>query len=169
MLGENADPIGPPPRHFPVIARHRVAYYDEINEASRSLDWTNWAAFFIPVLTEAIEGFVAAVKFIAAKRAYLAKYESAFSERAKKVILRMFEDGEEGVKAGLSASKWVRMAKVSKPTARARARSRRVRRGGPPARRRFDKVNASPSPGRVGDRRNCYLNQSAIQHLPLTT
>ena len=29
----------------------------------------------------------------------------------------MFEDGEEGVKAGLSASKWVRMAKVSKPTA----------------------------------------------------
>ena len=100
-----------------VIARHRVAYYDEINEASRSLDWTNWAAFFIPVLTEAIEGFVAAVKFIAAKRAYLAKYESAFSERAKKVILRMFEDGEEGVKAGLSASKWVRMAKVSRRSA----------------------------------------------------
>ncbi len=100
-----------------VIARHRVAYYDEINEASRSLDWTNWAAFFIPVLTETIEGFVAAVKFIAAKRAYLAKYESAFTERAKKVILRMFEDGEEGVKAGLSASKWGRMAKVSKPTA----------------------------------------------------
>ena len=44
-------------------------------------------------------------------------FEVAFSERAKKVILRMFEDGEEGVKAGLSASKWVRMAKVSKPTA----------------------------------------------------
>jgi predicted transcriptional regulator len=100
-----------------VIARHRAAYYDEINEASRSLDWTNWAAFFIPVLTETLEGFVAAVKFIAAKRAYLAKYESAFSDRAKKVILRMFEDGEEGVKSGLSASKWVRMAKVSKRTA----------------------------------------------------
>ena len=100
-----------------VIARHRVAYYDEINEASRSLDWTNWAAFFIPVLTETIEGFVAAVKFIAAKRAYLAKYESAFTERAKKVILRMFEAGEEGVKAGLSASKWMRMAKVSKRSA----------------------------------------------------
>ena len=29
----------------------------------------------------------------------------------------MFEDGEEGVKTGLSASKWVRMAKVSKSTA----------------------------------------------------
>ena len=58
---------------------------------------------------------------------------------------------------------------TAKPPARARARSRRVRRGGPPARRRFDKVNASSSPGRVGDRRNCYLNQSAIQHLPLTT
>ncbi len=100
-----------------VIARHRAAYYDEISEASRTLDWTNWAAFFIPVLTETLEGFVSAVKFIATKRAYLAKYAPAFSERAKKVILRMFEDGEAGVKAGLSASKWVRMAKVSKPTA----------------------------------------------------
>ena len=100
-----------------VIARHRAAYYDEINEASRTLDWTNWAAFFIPVLTETIDDFVAAVKFIAAKRAFLAKYEAAFSERAKKVILRMFEDGEAGVKAGLSASKWVRMTKVSKRSA----------------------------------------------------
>ena len=100
-----------------VIARHRAAYYDEINEASHTLDWTNWAAFFIPVLTETIDDFVAAVKFIAAKRAFLAKYEVAFSERAKKVILRMFEDGEDGVKAGLSASKWVRMTKVSKRSA----------------------------------------------------
>ena len=58
---------------------------------------------------------------------------------------------------------------TAKPPARARARSRRVRRGGPPARRRFDKVNASPSPRRGGDTRNCSLNQSAIQHLPLTT
>ena len=31
--------------------------------------------------------------------------------------LKAFEDGEEGVKAGLSAAKWMRMAKVSKPTA----------------------------------------------------
>ena len=100
-----------------IIARHRAAYYDEINEASRSLDWTNWAAFFIPVLTEMMTDFVAAMRFVKAKRDYLAQYEHGFSERAKKVILRMFEDGEEGVKAGLSASKWMRMAKVSKPTA----------------------------------------------------
>jgi len=100
-----------------VIARHRAAYYDEINEASRSLDWTNWAAFFIPVLTEMMTSFVEAMRFVKAKRDYLAKYEGGFSERARKVVLRMFEDGETGVKAGLSAAKWMRMAKVSKPTA----------------------------------------------------
>ena len=100
-----------------VIARHRAAYYDEINAASRSLDWTNWAAFFIPVLTEALNDFVAAVKFISAKRAYLSKYESGFSDRAKKVLLRMFEDGMDGIKAGLSVAKWVRMTKVAKRTA----------------------------------------------------
>lgn len=100
-----------------VIARHRVAYYDEINAASRSLDWTNWAAFFIPVLTELLTDFLAAMNFVAAKRDYLTKYERHFSDRARKVILRMFEDGEEGVRAGLSAAKWMRMTKVSKPTA----------------------------------------------------
>ena len=100
-----------------VIARHRAAYYEEINEASRSLDWTNWAAFFIPVLTEMMTSFVSAMRFVKAKRDYLAKYESGFSERARKVVLRMFEDGEEGAKGVLSAAKWMRMAKVSKPTA----------------------------------------------------
>lgn len=99
------------------IARHRTAYYDEINEASRTLNWTNWAAFFIPVLTEMMTSFVEAMRFVKAKRDYLARYESSFTERAKKVILRMFEDGERGVKAGLSVAKWMRMAKVSKSTA----------------------------------------------------
>ena len=101
----------------PVIARHRAAYYDEINEASRTLDWTNWAAFFIPVLTEMMTDFVAAMRFVKAKREYLAKFETGFSARAKKVILRMFEDGETGAKGVLSAAKWMRMAKISKPTA----------------------------------------------------
>lgn len=100
-----------------IIARHRAAYYDEINEASRTLDWTNWAAFFIPVLTEVLTSFLSAVRFTKVKREYLSKFEGAFSERTKKVVHRMFEDGEEGVKAGLSAAKWMRMTKVSKPTA----------------------------------------------------
>ena len=99
------------------VSRHRRAYYDEINVASHTLDWTSWAGFFVPVLTELLEGFVAASRFVAAKRDYLARYEAAFSERARKVVLRMFEDGEAGAKAGLSAAKWTRMAKVSKPTA----------------------------------------------------
>ena len=36
---------------------------------------------------------------------------------AFKVILRMFEDGMDGINAGLSAAKWVRMTKVAKRTA----------------------------------------------------
>ena len=100
-----------------LVFRHRRAYYDELNVASRTLDWTAWAGFFVPVLTELLEGFVSAVRFVAAKRDYLSRYEAAFSERARKVVLRMFEDGEAGAKAGLSAAKWMRMAKVSKPTA----------------------------------------------------
>ena len=100
-----------------IIARHHKAYYEEINAASHSLDWTNWCAFFIPVLTELLTSFVDAAKFIVAKRAYLERYGQSFSNRSKKVILRMFDGGEKSVTAGLSTAKWMRMAKVSKPTA----------------------------------------------------
>lgn len=100
-----------------IVARHRRFYYEEINRASKSLDWTSWAAFFIPVMTELLTDFLSALRFVAAKRDYLAKYASLFSERASKGILRMFEDGEKGARAGLTVPKWIRMTKVSKPTA----------------------------------------------------
>lgn len=100
-----------------VIMRHRKDYYDEIHSASQSLDWTNWARFFIPVLSETLTDFLTAAQFVADKGEYLARYESRISERAKKVIVRMFRDGPHGVAAGLSAAKWTRMTKVSKPTA----------------------------------------------------
>ena len=100
-----------------VIDRHRKEYYDLINLASMSLDWTEWAKFFIPVLTETMTDYLSAADFVRAKGEFLSKFESRLSERAKKVIMRMFRDGVAGVAAGLSAAKWVRMAKVSKPTA----------------------------------------------------
>ena len=100
-----------------IIARHRAAYYDEINAASRSLDWTSWAAFCISVLTETLTSFLDAVDFVAAKRRYLTAFWDRLSPRARIVLLRMFEDGREGVASGLSVAKWRRMAKVSKATA----------------------------------------------------
>jgi len=39
------------------VARHRRAYYDELHTASLTLDWTSWAGFFVPVLTELLESF----------------------------------------------------------------------------------------------------------------
>ena len=100
-----------------VIMRHRKDYYEEIHRASQSLDWTAWAKFFIPVLTETLTDFITAAQFVVVKGEYLSWYESRISERAKKVIVRLFRDGPSGVAAGLSAAKWMRMTKVSKPTA----------------------------------------------------
>ena len=100
-----------------IVSRHSGEYYDAINEASHSLDWTNWAKFFIPVLTETLLSFDESVRFVAAKKAYLTRYEGVFSERAAKAIRRILKDGLPGVAAGISPAKWVRLTKVSKPTA----------------------------------------------------
>ena len=100
-----------------VIARHRKAYYEAIHGASTSLDWTPWAKFIIPVLTETLHDFLIAAQFVVAKNEYLKTYEAKMSERAKAVILRMFRDGPAGVASGLSVAKWRRMTKVSKAAA----------------------------------------------------
>lgn len=100
-----------------VIDRHRKAYYEELYRASRSLDWTTWAKFFIPVLTEALDDFLLAAQFVSAKGVFLSKYEAKLSARAKKVVQLMFRGGPTGVASGLSTAKWMRMTKVSKPTA----------------------------------------------------
>ena len=47
----------------------------------------------------------------------LSRHGADLPPRARKVLLRMFEDGESGANAGLSAAKWMRMAGVSKSTA----------------------------------------------------
>jgi Fic family protein len=100
-----------------ILARHRAAYYDELNAASYSLDWTSFAAFFIPILTETLTDFLDALNFIRTKKAYLKKFEPHLPPRAQKVILRLFDDGPQALADGLSAAKWMRIAKVSKPTA----------------------------------------------------
>lgn len=100
-----------------VIDRRRKDYYEALHEASLSLDWTAWAKFFVPVLTEALSDFLSAAAFVSAKRTFLSKHEAKLSERAKKVFQLMFRGGLSGVSSGLSASKWMRMTKVSKPTA----------------------------------------------------
>ena len=71
----------------------------------------------IPVLTETLLSFDESVRFVAAKKAYLTRYEGVFSERAAKAIRRILKDGLPGVAAGISPAKWVRLTKVSKPTA----------------------------------------------------
>ena len=100
-----------------VIEKCRKDYYEAIHGASQSLDWTEWAKFFIPVLSQTLTSFLAAARFVAAKAEFLSAYESRLSERARAVVLRMFRDGPAGVAAGLSVAKWMRMTKVSKSTA----------------------------------------------------
>ncbi len=99
------------------IEKHRTAYYDELQAASRILDWTRWTKFFIPILTEAMDSFARNVRFILRKRDYLATWEQRLTERQLKVIRRLFKDGEDGIARGLSAAKYQRMTGVSKPTA----------------------------------------------------
>ena len=63
-----------------VVDRYRKDYYEAIHGASQSLDWTDWAKFFIPVLSETLSGFLSAARFISAKGAYLSttRYRLAF-------------------------------------------------------------------------------------------
>ncbi len=101
----------------PVIEKEKKQYYEVLNKASYTLDWTAWAKYFIPLLTRSLDDFVAGIDFILMKQAYLEKWENLLSERELKVIKRVFKYGAEGVGRGLSAAKYQRISGVSKATA----------------------------------------------------
>lgn len=99
------------------IDKNRRAYYDALNAASLTLEVTDWLMFFVQLLAEACEDFVAALEFVRRKRAFLDHFGCAISPRQEKAIKVCLKDGAEGVARGLSVAKYMRITGVSKATA----------------------------------------------------
>ena len=100
-----------------VIEKKKSAYYEALEKANKGNEITKWLEYFLPTIIEAQQYSIQKIDFIIQKGKLLNKHKHHMNERQLKVVLRMFQEGVEGFKGGLSAKNYMSITQTSQPTA----------------------------------------------------
>ena len=100
-----------------VLEKHRKRYYEELGFASRTIEITGWLEFFGSMVLEAQERSRRRIGFLVEKSKFFERYRERLNERQEKVLLRMFHEGVDGFKGGLSSNNHIRITGCSPATA----------------------------------------------------
>lgn len=100
------------------INTHKKAYYSALQRNSRGdLDITDWLLFFSRIILESQKHTQEMIDFLIGKTKFYARFQGTLNERQEKVIARLFKQGPEGFKGGLSAENYIRITETSRATA----------------------------------------------------
>lgn len=88
------------------ILAHQKDYYHSLEQADREIDITEWLMWFAEIALEAQGRSLAQVQFTLAQTKLLDRLRGQINQRQQKALLRMFREGPEGFKGGLSASNY---------------------------------------------------------------
>jgi len=100
-----------------VLEGHRRKYYEELGLASRAIEITRWLEFFGSMVLEAQEQSLRRIGFLVEKAKFFERYRGQLNERQEKVLRRMFREGVDGFKGGLSSNNHIRITACSPATA----------------------------------------------------
>jgi Fic family protein len=98
-----------------ILARQK-SYYEALEKANRRNDITQWLAWFVEIALEAQRRSIGQVEFVIAKAKLLDRLRGQINERQQKALLRMFQEGPEGFKGGLSAGNYSTITGASPAT-----------------------------------------------------
>ena len=98
------------------ILTKRKAYYAALEEANKENEITRWLLWFAGVAVEAQRRTAATVEFLIDKTRLLDRLRGQLNQRQEKALLRMFREGPEGFKGGLSAGNYERITGTSPAT-----------------------------------------------------
>jgi Fic family protein len=98
------------------ILLRRKTYYEALEAANKQNEITNWVAWFAGIAIEAQRRTIALVEFLIDKTKLLDRLKGELNERQTKALMRMFREGPEGFKGGLSAGKYTTITGSSPAT-----------------------------------------------------
>jgi Fic family protein len=99
------------------IERSRKAYYAALERNSKDTEITDWLVYFAETILEAQRNTIKRVDFYVAKAKFYDRLRGQLNARQDKVLARMFREGIDGFKGGLSAENYIRIARTSRATA----------------------------------------------------
>jgi Fic family protein len=98
------------------ILDHQRRYYEALEKANRQIDITEWLTWFAGIALEAQRRSIASVEFVIAKTKLLDHLHGKINARQEKALLRMFQEGPDGFKGGLSAGNYMTITGASPAT-----------------------------------------------------
>jgi Fic family protein len=99
------------------ILLRRKSYYEALQASNKQNEITNWVAWFAGITIEAQRRTIALVEFLIDKAKLLDRLKDGLNERQTKALLRMFREGPEEFKGGLSAGNYSTITGASPATA----------------------------------------------------
>ncbi len=99
-----------------IIQRKRAAYYDALEAANKHNNITHWLVYFAETVIDAQGHSLMLIDFLLAKAKFYDRFRSRMNERQAQVIARMFREGLDGFKGGLSAANYIAIAGSSRAT-----------------------------------------------------
>jgi len=99
------------------IERERKAYYDQLERHQKTLDVTPWLEWFAETVLIAQQITLGRVGFFIAKARFYDRHREQLNDRKAKAIERMFREGPDGFKGGLSAENYISITGTSRATA----------------------------------------------------
>ena len=99
------------------IERGRKAYYTALERDNKETETTEWLTYFGETILQAQGNTIKRIDFYVAKAKLYERLRGQLNERQEKVVARMFREGIDGFKGGLSAENYINIAKTSRATA----------------------------------------------------
>jgi len=99
------------------IEAKRKDYYAALERANRKLEITEWLHYFAETVLEAQAYTIRCVEFLIDKTRFFDRLGDQLNARQHKVLVRMFAEGLDGFKGGLSAENYISITKTSASTA----------------------------------------------------
>ncbi|PWW02090.1 Fic family protein [Hoeflea marina] len=99
------------------IQADRKAYYLNLQQYTKAPEITVWLVYFAKTILKAQDYSLSLIEHLIAKTKLYVRLRGQLNERQEKAIARMFREGPDGFKGGLSAEKYIAITGTSRPTA----------------------------------------------------
>ncbi len=99
------------------IERNKKAYYTALEQANKNNEITAWLIYFADTVLSAQSYTQVRLEFLINKAKLYDKLRGQLNVRQEKALPRMFREGPEGFKGGLSAEKYLSITGTTRPTA----------------------------------------------------
>ncbi len=99
------------------IQKNKNSYYEALNQSSRDNEITAWLGYFADTVLQAQDTTQCMIDFLIQKTKLYDRVKSQLNERQEKALARIFHEGVEGFKGGLSAENYISITGAARATA----------------------------------------------------